>query len=304
MEGTGNIRSIGLFVGLLFAAFPASVSGQRIYSGRVVDTYTKSPVQGAEVSVLGTNIRIVTDATGSFSFTTEVGNLPGRTDYQLVVIDDKVHWRSEKKIDISVFSILGQETGVAVRSLSGSGVLGLGNTAPGIYLLNVTCAGNRQTFKLIKGSNSLAICREPSSDDTGRGSSLKTDKIMPDTLVITKEGYYIQKYVYKGTDEVYELLKLRNYNVDYLDRIIRPEAFTLLQGLPLNPTFGEVKSVKLVYSIPDEKMYYSNSEKYFIHYDFCAQVLGYSKGHSMFNREQYTKNASRIYILASLSHFT
>jgi hypothetical protein len=77
----------------------------------------------------------------------------------------------------------------------------------------------------------------------------------------------------------------------------------MLQSLPLNPVFGEVKSIKIVYSILDQRIYYSNSEKYYIHYDFASQVLGYNKGQVIFNTEQYTKNPNRIYILASINHF-
>src|SRR4030042_3536388 len=282
-----------LFILIVISIIPALASGQRVYSGRVIDTYTKNPIGEADVLIQGTNIKMITDDIGRFSFTTGIDDITDKTDYELVTINDRIYWHSDKKIDIKVFSILGQEIGLDGTSLIGSGEINLANTATGIYLLTVTCNGKRHTYKI---SNSSA--------DAGPKAELKSTKAGPDTLVITKSGYYTQKYVHHETDEAYEVLKLTYDDMDYLDRIIRTEAYTMLQGLPLNPTFGEVKSVKIVYSIPDDKIYYSNSEKYFIHYNFCSQVLGYSKGHAMFNREQYTKNANRIYILASVNHFT
>ena len=77
-----------------------------------------------------------------------------------------------------------------------------------------------------------------------------------------------------------------------------------MEGPPLNPVFSEIKSVKVVYSISNNTIYYINSTKYFIHYEFARDILGYSKGHYMFNQEQYTNNPNRKYILATLNYFT
>jgi hypothetical protein len=64
-----------------------------------------------------------------------------------------------------------------------------------------------------------------------------------------------------------------------------------------------VESVKVTYSIPDGQIYYMNSSRFFIHYDFAAEVLHYSKGHASFNVEQYLENKNRIYYLGYLNHF-
>ncbi len=298
------MRAFYLFISIVISAIPALASGQRVYSGQVIDTHTKMPVPGAEVAILGTNIKIITDAAGIFSFTTDANDRMDKTDYKITAADNRIFWQSDKYIDLHIYTILGQATGFAGTSLTGSGEINLANTAAGIYLLFVTCKGNSRTYKIIKGLNFVNLSNGNPSADAGSEGHLKSAWIMPDTLVIARNGYYTQKYAYQDAGVSYELLKLNYNDVDYLDKIIRPEAYTLLQGLPLNPTFGEVKSVKIVYSIPDGKMYYSNSEKYFIHYDFCAQVLKYPKGHAMFNQEQYTWNDNRIYILASVNHFT
>jgi len=298
------MRQFYLFILIVISIIPASASGQKVYSGRVTDIYTKNPVTGADVMIQGTNIKMTTDDLGRFSFMTGTDDITDKTDYELVAINDRIYWHSDKKIDIKVFSILGQEIGLAGTSLIGSGEINLSNTATGIYLLTVTSDGKRHTYKITRGWNSVRISKGNSSGDNRFKAGFKSTGTETDTLVISKNGYYTQKYVYLIEDEGYEILRLKYDDIDYLDKIIRPEAYTMLQGLPLNPTFGEVKSVKIVYSIPDDKIYYSNSEKYFIHYDFCYQVLGYNKGHAMFNYEQYTDNPNRIYILASINHFT
>ncbi len=78
----------------------------------------------------------------------------------------------------------------------------------------------------------------------------------------------------------------------------------MLQGPPLNPVFGQVKSINMLYSMVDRKIYYANSNKYYIHYDFASLYLGYIKGHAIFNQEQYTNNPNRIYIPGIINHFT
>jgi pyruvate, water dikinase len=295
---------------LILALIPVNQWGQSIYSGRIIDTNTKNPVSNAEVSLLGSDIKATTDNIGRFSFATVIDDVIDNPEYKLTTSNDKLCWISNKKIDISITSLLGQETGMNWKSLTGRGEISLGKLAETIYLLSVSCNGSSKTFKICKSNHSLQIGKTEAGVYNSRKSHLKNATFTDDTIYITKDEYYTQKYAYQNADETYEILKMTYNDVDYLDKIIRPEAFTLLQGLPLNPTFGEVKSIKIVYSINDGLIYYSNSAKYFIHFDFCEKVLGYgteyqpTERHSRFNQEQYTKNSKRLYILASINHFT
>ncbi len=285
-----------VFITLLCLDF---AKAQTVFSGTVIDTYTKNPVTGAEVSLQGKGIKAITDNMGHFSILDAGNEHPMEADYEIKAINNKLIWSSDKQIDIRILTILGQETGVNYKLLTGQGEISVDNFTDGIYLLVLMNKGIRTIYKMDKYATGLSLDK----CNSGFNSNLKSSETT-DTLVITKDEYYTQKYSFPQTDETYDLLKLKYDDVDYLNKIIRPEAFTLLQGLPLNPAFGEVKSVKLVYSIFDGKVYYQNSGKYPIHYDFCSQVLGYSKGIQAFNQEQYSKNANRIYILASLNHFT
>lgn len=283
-----------------FLLFFSHADGQTIYSGKVIDVYTKNPVPAADIFVVGTNITFKTDNLGRFGYTSGVDDEDYKTEYEIKAFDNKIYWFSEKNIDLKIYTILGQETGFSGISLIGNGEFDFAEETPGIYFLSVVCNGKRETLKIVKNNNSLLI--QDNYKRRKKDTLIVTNSF--DTLLISKEGYHFQKFAYQADDLSYEILKTGYNDIDYLDKITRPEAYIMLQGLPLNPTFGEVKSLKIVYSIPDEKIYYSNSKKYFIHYDFCSQVLGYNKGHASFNQEQYTKNDNRIYILASLNHFT
>ncbi len=288
----------------VFAFLPVIAVGQSVYSGKVTDTQTHFPISGAVVSVIGSEAQTTTNNLGYFNLNTGSDPTPETEDYQIEAVNGIILWNSKKVIDVWIANVLGQISGKVYRAQTGSGEINMTNFADGIYLLNITCNGIRKTHKLIKARNSL-LSETLSPKAISQNESLQQNaEPASDTLVISRTGYYPQKYAFQKAGETYELLKLNNGNIDYMNRLIRTEAFTLLQGAPLNPSYGEVKSVKVVYSINDNTIYYTNSEKYLIHFYFCRDVLGYNKGHATFNQEQYTKNANRKYILASLNHFT
>lgn len=282
---------------------PISTIGHTNYSGKVIDSYTKKPISGAEVSVPGTNLRTTTDESGFFNIITGTKDFDNSEKLKINVDGNRIFWYSPNAFDIKVTNIIGQETGLCVRSGIGIGEIDLSFIHDGIYIMTMKCSKSSFAYKICKNQHSISISNSISPTVEHVKTKLKSE-LTADTILITKSDYYSQKYASKTNGEQYELLKINYDDISYLNKLIRPEAFAMLQSDPFNPTFGEVKSVKIVYSILDGKIYYTNSEKYFIHYDFCASVLGYIKGHSAFNQEQYDNNPNRIYILASLNHFT
>lgn len=280
---------------LLFAFF--SVNGQ-IYTGKIVDVNTKQPIAGAEVILQGTTIKSITNALGEFNISTDIPDNDAKSKFKISIISGVLSWETENEIYLQLLNIIGQNIGFDRKLGKGSGAINLPDLSGGIYLLSVAVNGTKKTYK-INSSCNFNLAQE-SSEVTG----LKSANTVSDTLVITKDGYYDQKYACKEAGYVYGLLKLQYDDVDYFEELPRPEAFNLLEDLPLTPRFGEVKSIKLVYSIPDGKLYYTNSKKYLLHYDFAAKVLTYPKSQSVFNQEQYTQNPNRLYFLATLNHFT
>jgi pyruvate,water dikinase len=91
---------------------------------------------------------------------------------------------------------------------------------------------------------------------------------------------------------------------DYLSRIGCPADFNYIKGKPLTEKFGKAESIKIVYSIPDDKIYFINSSRYPFHYEFCLNVLGNRVELSDFNRKNYKANKDREYILCNLNYYS
>jgi pyruvate, water dikinase len=90
-----------------------------------------------------------------------------------------------------------------------------------------------------------------------------------------------------------------NFRTEILDST----AFECLAGAPLSDKLNRVTSVKLCYDLSKKTLYFINSKRYELHYDFCCQALGYSAGLMIFNSRNYTSNIAQEYILASLNHY-
>lgn len=92
-------------------------------------------------------------------------------------------------------------------------------------------------------------------------------------------------------------------NKDYLDRIGCPGDFNYLKGKPLSEKFGYAESLKIIYSIREEKVYFSNSGSYPFHYDFCVNILGDNDELSLFNNRNYKSGPKREYFLFNLNYY-
>lgn len=91
---------------------------------------------------------------------------------------------------------------------------------------------------------------------------------------------------------------------DFLPRMDCPGDYNYLKGKSLTEKFGQVASVKIVYSIRDAKVYFINSTLYPFHYDFCSTVLNNHDELSLFNIKNYSSNPAREYILVNLNYYS
>lgn len=81
------------------------------------------------------------------------------------------------------------------------------------------------------------------------------------------------------------------------------EAYKAFKGKPLSDKFSNIESVKVVYDIRKQKMYYFNSSLILLHFDFVTNYLGYSKDLDVFNNENYSDTEkNRDYFLGNLNH--
>jgi hypothetical protein len=286
---------VSLALYLLFFLIHITIA-QEIISGRIVDLLSEKGIAGAEIHFKGSDSVIYSNSLGEFRIshghdTVTVGEINIR--------GNSLSWNITTSGTISIYNMSGQ----LIRNFTIN--VGTGETTlrltDGIYILRANLAsGQAYHTKFLCNQDqhvTRVIAMAADMKSTSRLAST-------DTLVISKDGYYQQEYPINQAYATYELMQT-SYpaGTDYLKKLIRTESFNFMAGPPLNPVFSEIRSVKLLYSIKDDDVYYINSEKYFIHYEFARDVLGYSKGHAMFNQEQYTNNSNRKYILATLNLF-
>lgn len=81
------------------------------------------------------------------------------------------------------------------------------------------------------------------------------------------------------------------------------EDYKAFKGKPLSDKFSNIESVKVIYDLRRQKMYYFNSSLIRLHYDFVADNLGYSKGLEVFNNDNYSNTEKgRDFLLGNLNH--
>jgi len=89
---------------------------------------------------------------------------------------------------------------------------------------------------------------------------------------------------------------------DFTFKISSSRAFKEFAGKPLTHAFSGVSSIKLVYHLTENKLYFINSKKYPLHYNFCKEFFENMEMND-FNHLNYNDNPSRQYYLATLNCF-
>lgn len=92
-------------------------------------------------------------------------------------------------------------------------------------------------------------------------------------------------------------------NRSFLTEVNSAQEFIAMQGAPLSDKFNSVRTVKVVYDLNNDKLYFINSAKYEFHYNFCVDVLNCDKGLSIFNSMNYGSGKVREYLLANINHY-
>lgn len=81
------------------------------------------------------------------------------------------------------------------------------------------------------------------------------------------------------------------------------ETYKSLKGKPLSDKFSNIESVKIIYDLKNDKLYYFNSTLISYHFQFVTDYLGYNKELAEFNSENYSnKEIGRDYLLGNLNH--
>ena len=90
---------------------------------------------------------------------------------------------------------------------------------------------------------------------------------------------------------------------DFVHHLTSQVQFDQLGAEPLTEKYGQVASVKVIWDLKDFKLYFTNSKKYHVHYDFCKARLGYWKSLYLFNQANYSNNRNRRFVLANINHY-
>jgi pyruvate,water dikinase len=266
-----------------------------IYSGTVHDLYTQKPVEGVLIQLKGTDISAVSNQFGEFILGISNDSLGSG---EIKVVGQTIFWSLPSSGNLIICNTSGQ-TISKIKLNVGEGQANIDYLDRGIYIFRAQLLDKKVfTAKFLYSGNSNS-----GTLNLSLAMSIKTTG-SSDTLVFSKEGYYMQLYPLDNNYNVYDIFKTHyDVSIEWLSRLIRPEAFKSLEGEPLSPIFSEISSVKFVYSFDDDKIYYINSSLYSIHYEFARDILGYPKGHAIFNLEQYSNNPNRLYYLGTLNHF-
>lgn len=78
--------------------------------------------------------------------------------------------------------------------------------------------------------------------------------------------------------------------------------FHFLAGKPLNTNLGTVESIKVVYDLEKETIYFINSKRYRFHYEFCFGYLMDQTSLERFNRINYGASGERDYLLGNINY--
>ncbi|CAD0005993.1 PEP/pyruvate-binding domain-containing protein [Flavobacterium chungangense] len=98
---------------------------------------------------------------------------------------------------------------------------------------------------------------------------------------------------------IFTTLSAQNYSAS----LPNYKAYQAFRGKPLSDKFSNIESVKVIYDLKKQKMYYFNSTLIRLHYDFVTNYLGYSKDLDIFNDNNYSNtDKGREFLLGNLNH--
>lgn len=90
---------------------------------------------------------------------------------------------------------------------------------------------------------------------------------------------------------------------NYSSSLPNYQAYKAFKGKPLSDKFSNIESVKVIYDLKRQKMYYFNSTLIRLHFDFVTNYLGYSKDLDIFNNNNYgDTEKDREFLLGNLNH--
>jgi pyruvate,water dikinase len=283
-------RSIAFF--LVCFCFSFDVVGQNIVRGAVYNALTRYPVSDVQVE-WGEKVT-QSDFSGNFHF---VVNTPLGQDLQFS--GNVILWQGEESLLIDIYTLDGVH--LYHHRLQANTSTQLPDLPAGIHLLSLHSQQVAASYKV------LSTPEHTVSVDKKATYYLDNEVIdyTGDTLLIEKSGFLSRKVPVSEVLDRNEigLLPEDFSTADYVHEVNDPIVFETFGSEPSRTNRGDVQELKFVYDLKKQEMYYMNSRKWALHYDFVTHVLGYNKGLWFFNATQYRENKERRYILGGLNYY-
>jgi pyruvate, water dikinase len=79
--------------------------------------------------------------------------------------------------------------------------------------------------------------------------------------------------------------------------------FKSLSGAPLSDRYGNIASIKVVYDLETDQLYFINANRFKYHYEFCATLSVSEIDLFYFNEVNYKDNPKRAYLLGNINYY-
>lgn len=286
------------FYFFIFLCFPFFLKGQAIYNGHVQNVANRGALSSVKVQFLHSEIEAFSNTYGDFLLKNtaqdEIQQLPNSYRF----FNNSLIWDGDFPVALEIFSINGQLI-EQQNNLGTNGSYLFPNLPMGVYVLRVKVDGKAESFKAFSNGQMTSVADKRA--DWHRSSVSP----IADSLLFTKEDYYSRTIPLTGNDTLFtvNLLKKENEELHYFNELIDPIAYELISGLPSRSNDGEVSSVKIIYNLDNELMYYINGNRYQYHYHFAKAQLDFNQGNHVFNQTQYRTNDNRYLYPANLNYY-
>lgn len=271
-----------------------ALAAQSVYTGTVTDIVSGSPLDGVSVMMPVENavLSAVTNADGHFLIEND-HTLPNSS--RPVILRNSLAWSEQQTFRVALFSlsgrVLSQERVVADRYI-------IPSLPAGMYVMRVTQDQAVFSYKVVSNEYQTYVVDQRAQYFDFPSST--------DTLFLDKQEYLSRKKVVTSSEGHLNIKMLRtsyHESVDYLPELSDPIVFDLLGGSPSRSNLSEVTSIKLIYDMDTDRIYYQNTSKYLYHFAFAEEVLGYNKGHFTYNLTQYQDHPDRRYLMGSVNYY-
>ena len=266
----------------------------QVYTGQTSDLLSGNPIPECNIELIDEGSIAKTDFNGGFVLKT--GKVPEKSPIRF--LKNTLLWEGSLNASLSIYSSNGQLVHQET-SLQETGQYILPRLPGGMYLLYVEQPSSSEAFRLFSDGLQTQLV-----DDRAPKEQFGTNDETIDTLLVEKEGYYPRKIAIseRSTHLNVKMLSGELDELHYLNELIDPIAFDVLSSSPSRNNFGGVKSVKILYDIRDDLVYYMNSKRYNLHVEFAEQVLKYPGSNYEFNVIQYKEGKSRYLYPANLNY--